>query len=97
MFYFRTLKDLHKHVLRFAIYGRPKAFVNRDEISAYFESLNVQIDSVHKSFAVRIGFDGLSSGSLTSVFFRLRSILTWRTGKESTTRRSWMTKQLLLR
>ena len=42
--------------------------MTRDEISAYFEGLNVQIDSVYKSFAVRIGFDGLSTGSLTLGF-----------------------------
>lgn len=47
-----TLKDLHKHVLRFAIYGRPKAFVTRAEISAYFETFNIQVDSVLKMFAV---------------------------------------------
>lgn len=47
-----VLKGLHKHVLRFAIYGRPKAFVNREEISGYFEGFNVEMDKVLKSFAV---------------------------------------------
>ena len=55
----RTLKDLHKHVLRFAIYGRPKAFVTRDEISGYFETFNVQIDSVLKMFAVSSLYRGM--------------------------------------
>lgn len=39
-------------MLRFAIYGRPKAFVNREEISGYFEGFNVEMDKVLKSFAV---------------------------------------------
>jgi hypothetical protein len=48
----RTLKNLHKHVLRFAIYGRPKAFINREEISGFFEGFNIEMDKVLKSFAV---------------------------------------------
>src|SRR5271170_5825511 len=49
----RTFKSLHKHVLRFAIYGRPKAFINHEEISGFFESFNIEMDNVLKSFAVR--------------------------------------------
>jgi hypothetical protein len=48
----RTFKSLHKHVLRFAIYGRSKAFINREEISGFFEGFNVEMDTVLKSFAV---------------------------------------------
>ncbi|CAG7852905.1 SubName: Full=Uncharacterized protein {ECO:0000313/EMBL:CCA72244.1} [Serendipita indica DSM 11827] len=47
-----TLKYLQKHMLRFAIYGRPKAFVNREEIAAFFEEFNINMDKVLKSFAV---------------------------------------------
>ena len=40
-------------MLRFAIYGRPRAFVNRDkEISPFFEDFNINMDKVVKSFAV---------------------------------------------
>ncbi|KAG8847024.1 hypothetical protein FRB91_000261 [Serendipita sp. 411] len=47
-----TFKQLHRHILRFAIYGRPKAFVNREEISTYFEQYNIHIDQLVKRFAV---------------------------------------------
>jgi len=47
-----TFKSLHKHVLRFAIYGRPKAFINHEEISSFFESFNIEMDNVLKSFAI---------------------------------------------
>lgn len=46
------LTRLQKNLLTVAIYGRPKAFVNRDEISNYLESSNCEIDGVVDAFKV---------------------------------------------
>lgn len=37
---------------RFAIYGRVKAFVNREELSGWIESFMLEINGAYKSFSV---------------------------------------------
>ncbi len=52
----RVFRRLQKNLLTVAIYGRPKAFVIRDEISKYLESSNIEIDGVVEAFHVRFAF-----------------------------------------
>jgi hypothetical protein len=82
-----ALKNFHKHVLRFAIYGRSKAFVHRDEISAFFESFNVEMDNILKSFAVNMTINS-TRPNVADVAHRSTSTQMLKTGKLNTTRQS---------